>query len=1244
MNAISSRNRASLSYLLTFGIVAFTRYSIYPWLLLHIQSRKYESWAQAVVSYGALLTFLNLGIAIGQSAANYSKQLTNKFFMIVLLSLISSYVGLAFVTRFAMMGMSIFSIGFSGALVSGFSLSLDKGSPSLIHRKNRENDPNRSLDRGVICFTFATLLGSILYDARAFVNYPAFYLAMFLGSAFFIMLVYYLVLANAVAQKSSRVNVIGRGGRGEGSGTIKGTGRNMDLRSSDTDIDAGIEYTGDVPLNFLSCCRGDLQKARKMYGKMLSWRKSYDLDNIFQQPQRFFKEILEFYPHGIHGYSLDGCGVVYEVLGRGNPSGLAKTGIEIDELVWHFNIRNELVFRKLCDPVALEKAAARAPPGAITITPFPYLGNSDTKDFPAGVMKQPIPRLMTVIDVQGISITSVTTQVISFIKKSGEIIDNYYPEQVARLVVCRAPRWFSTIWTVIARVLPEAVQKKVDILYDAKGLDKYIHPSQRPREYGGTDVDLGEWEGHKMFVQISEEWKRQTDPSIKTDTADISTEGSLASSNGQSPKPGKEIPSSSFQQTPKLLSTTALTSENTNNNASSTSNNRTNKGVMSWLTDRFSSSNKPTTAYLGEKNSYRYNASTGMWELDADYFYDNSDQSEGVGRSSGGGQTGQSLSSKNNMPPHSEEENSDDEIDGTADMTPLDSQSRSQSGEATVAAGTSSFNASGSSKINGRRRKIKEHLSQEQIEEHGLVLAIQAAHYASQYSAAQQRFSQSNLNLSSLPMTASYGNLDVGLNSPSASGRLSLEREYPGNTGRGFDSESGSGGGGGSVSGSVNSTGNNVTSLLNPNVAMAKLSSSIFLIVILIFVLTTSMQMMLTTLLPVWLCAPLKSGGLGYNVRDLGLQLSCCGLLILHAHLFFGGKFDHILRASPVRALRIGAAGMCFALFVLPLYARWFTVPLEDILHHSGGHESSHFGLDETEQRTTSLWRWHHHNMQAMLQEAESAVLASLQGLSPTTSIISLLVCAVLISTLMVMAQLCRKASGMLLHLVLSAVFQNPGNIRNALYSLADVLGPLLSCVVYSVVYSSHIRFPLNSSFFFPFSASMAVLSYCLSIFLVVHFRGDYGLMNDYQDWRSPSSSLSWFNSAVARQKQSSKNSKVASASNNSMGGMNKGRSSDNRVSGGQGLSQRHGTGNNTFNNANSESVSERNRSSSTDSFSEETMPPSLSHSALPSTNNEANDHHLLAIPLGDLNLLFSAVGYGYGSKLYNLKDDFKDV
>ena len=78
-----------------------------------------------------------------------------------------------------------------------------------------------------------------------------------------------------------------------------------------------------------------------------------------------------------------------------------------------------------------------------------------------------------------------------------------------RIVFCNAPRWFSSIWNVIARVLPETVLKKVDILYDMKGLDKYIHPSQRPVYYGGTDVELGCAIGHKEFLALELIWKQK---------------------------------------------------------------------------------------------------------------------------------------------------------------------------------------------------------------------------------------------------------------------------------------------------------------------------------------------------------------------------------------------------------------------------------------------------------------------------------------------------------------------------------------------------------------------------------------------------------------------------------------------------------------------------------------------------------------------------------------------------------------
>jgi len=118
----------------------------------------------------------------------------------------------------------------------------------------------------------------------------------------------------------------------------------------------------------------------------------------------------------------------------------------------------------------------------------------------------PCVQLMTIIDVKGIRMSDVSSSVLSFIKQSSNIIDNYYPGRVVRLVVCNAPSWFSSVWTMIQRVLPEAVRKKIVILNDVAGLDKVIAADQRPVSYGGTGVDLGSSVEHLEFLSIAKSW------------------------------------------------------------------------------------------------------------------------------------------------------------------------------------------------------------------------------------------------------------------------------------------------------------------------------------------------------------------------------------------------------------------------------------------------------------------------------------------------------------------------------------------------------------------------------------------------------------------------------------------------------------------------------------------------------------------------------------------------------------------
>jgi hypothetical protein len=60
---------------------------------------------------------------------------------------------------------------------------------------------------------------------------------------------------------------------------------------------------------------------------------------------------------------------------------------------------------------------------------------------------------------------------------------------------------------VVARVLPESVRKKITIMHGVKGLDEFIHPSQRPEEFGGTDIPLGQAPQHLAFLQIARDWE-----------------------------------------------------------------------------------------------------------------------------------------------------------------------------------------------------------------------------------------------------------------------------------------------------------------------------------------------------------------------------------------------------------------------------------------------------------------------------------------------------------------------------------------------------------------------------------------------------------------------------------------------------------------------------------------------------------------------------------------------------------------
>jgi hypothetical protein len=314
------------------------------------------------------------------------------------------------------------------------------------------------------------------------------------------------------------------------------------------------------------------------------------VDNLLQRPQKNVDHILKCYPHGLHGRSKDGCLVVYELIGQGNSRELVAGGVTPDDLLWHFNFRNEFIFKHL-----------RTYNNKGVLSAVPPIGPEGSQD--EGV---PVERLLTVIDVKGIKISDISSDVLSFMQKSSEVIDAYYPPgMVSRLVICNAPIWFSSAWGMIAKVLPESVNNKVITVARLSDLDKFIDPSQRPVSYGGTDPNpMGQSPDHLSFLRAIKSAGSETPvvPPVNVSTAKMTSFPSSAALAKQPDTPQRG-PSLSIKTRPSsgalaLSSSSSIASLPTPTTPSSGK--EADQPKKGWFSSMFRSEAKE--AFLGSSN------------------------------------------------------------------------------------------------------------------------------------------------------------------------------------------------------------------------------------------------------------------------------------------------------------------------------------------------------------------------------------------------------------------------------------------------------------------------------------------------------------------------------------------------------------------------------------------------------------------------------------------------------------------
>eukprot|EP00606_Chrysophyceae_sp_TOSAG23-5_P001532 GSChrysophyteH2.ASY1.ANO1.977.1 assembled CDS len=547
-------------------------------------------------------------------------------------------------------------------------------------------------------------------------------------------------------------------------------------------------------------------------------------------------------------------------------------------------------------------------------------------------------RLMTIVDVNNISVSDINTDMISFLRQTAEIGDQYYPEVVSRLVIVNAPYWFETIWRMVNKVLPVSVQEKIKILHGVEGLSEFVDKEQLPPEYGGTNpIPLGQSTDHKAWVALTEDSSRSGTGSLEREDYENQKELEGSSSNSRAQK-------------------------GSSNSGNSGNDDEQGSGWLGWWRRGMKG---PAEAHLGSKSPYSYDQEAGRWVMGiSDY----------------------------QMQAHNNEE-------------------------------------SGLGLGLDRSR-----MTDEKLEEHGLVLAIQAAHVASTLGKA---------NASPRGKSGKGGNVSRWGRQTPTSPRLAVPPSW--------------GGDGNVVYATYAHLQEHVALLKVTNVcgAMFWFSSIIFAGLICV--------------IPVWLMSPIAVGGRGYSVLDLGCVFSCSGLIGLQCHAQARWRLRRVAQVSPVRALRIAAGTLSLSLFCLSFCgseATWLP---------------SGFGGDEFVFRPSNT-------MFAVPLPALfiTFTLWAAHYLRQATECLYLLTRRQLTGFEWENARVRGDENGPEFDLVPYLVAVT-----------ADLVGPIFMSWLMSITHASGYEYPMDSGFFLPVSASMAFMFYMGSLLLSLQFVGDFGIIPD---------------------------------------------------------------------------------------------------------------------------------------------------
>jgi hypothetical protein len=221
-------------------------------------------------------------------------------------------------------------------------------------------------------------------------------------------------------------------------------------------IDPFVLLDNDFLIHFLRARKLNIKKATKMILDYFHWKAKMKLDYLYSD--YIFKEkykIQLLFPHGFHKMTKEGYPLYFQIMGQLNPDELFKIATPEEITLYSVSIYEKLErdYFKMCSQIK----------------------------------ESYIHGVFNVIDFNGINSSILNKKLISYVKETFKICQDYYPESLAGCYVLNASLLFRSFYTTVKVFLDSKTKEKIKVFgTDYKnGLLERIDSKNLPKFFGG---------------------------------------------------------------------------------------------------------------------------------------------------------------------------------------------------------------------------------------------------------------------------------------------------------------------------------------------------------------------------------------------------------------------------------------------------------------------------------------------------------------------------------------------------------------------------------------------------------------------------------------------------------------------------------------------------------------------------------------------------------------------------------------